>query len=413
MSPATPNLREKTLFSTVEAYPAPDKIDHRRATGNAIMDKGRIKVLHVVISLEMGGMENGLVNVARALPPGEFEVHACCLERSGPFAGNLPQPENVHVLHKPQGFSWKAVRDLNRLIRRLRPDVLHSHNLGPLMYASLASGMGGWCPVLHGEHHLPPPADFDRKRFLQRSVFYLGCRKVHTVSESLRQELIRHGLPADKLVTLRNGVDSERFQPGDRAAARQKIGGLPEDALVLGLVGRFMPWKGHVTLIEAFEKIAGRRPEARLLFVGGGGTDEAQVRARAQASRVAGRIHFAGFQRELTPYYQAMDAMVFPSTIEGLSNALLESLACGTPVLAHPACGSAEVITPGKDGWLAEIDTVEKLQAQLEALPAREALPAFGLAGREKILREFSLAVMVDRYRRLYLESAGRREGGN
>jgi glycosyltransferase involved in cell wall biosynthesis len=355
----------------------------------------------------MGGMENGVVNVARALSPDEFEIHACCLERSRPFAEKLPQPGNVSVLNKPRGFSWKAVLDLNRLIRRLRPQILHCHNLGPLMYASLASGMGGCCPLLHGEHHLPPPDDFDRKRILQRSLFYRACRKVHTVSEDLRQELIRRGLPAGKLVTLRNGVDSKRFIPGDRLAARQKIGCLPAEALVLGMVGRFMPWKGHAQLIEAFEKIAGSRPDSRLLFVGAGGTDEEAVRARARASRMADRIHFAGFQRDVTPYYQAMDVMIFPSTIEGLANALLESLACGIPALAHPACGTAEIITPGHDGWLAEINTVAGLEKQLRLLlAAPEAFPAMGRAGREKVLRQFSLPAMVENYRRLYRELA-------
>jgi glycosyltransferase involved in cell wall biosynthesis len=408
MSITAAGRREKTLFSGVEVYPAREKPTVGARQKNVTMDNGRIKVLHVLISLEMGGLENGVANVARGLPPGEFDIHACCLERSGPFAQNLPRPENVQVLHKPQGFSWKAVRDLHRLIRRLRPHVLHSHNLGPLMYASLASGMGGWCPLLHGEHHLPPPADFDRKRIFQRSVFYRACRKVHTVSEGLRQELISRGLPAEKLVTLRNGVDSERFKPGDRCAAREKIGGLPPDALVLGMVGRFMPWKGHALLIEAFEKIASRRPNAHLLLVGSGGTDEEKIRAQARASRLAPRIHFAGFQRDVTLYYQAMDALIFPSTIEGLANAVLEAMACGVPALAHPACGMAEIITHRQDGWLAEINTPEGLLRQLEALPADpEGFSALGRAGREKVLRQFSLPGMVENYRRLYREAAG------
>jgi glycosyltransferase involved in cell wall biosynthesis len=371
------------------------------------MDIRRIKILHVVTSLEMGGMENGLTNVAGRLDPGEFEVHVCCLERSGPFAQRLPQPENVTVLHKPPGFSWRAVRDLRRTLRRVRPQVVHSHNLGPLIYTGLASVMGGGIPVLHGEHHLPPPEDFDRKRILQRSLFYRACRKVHTVSEALRQELIRRGLPAHKLVTLRNGVDSERFQPGDRAAARRQTG-LPGDALVLGMVGRFMPWKGHALVVEAFDQFARTRPNAHLLLVGNG-PEEERIQAQARASQVASRIHFAGYQRDVTAYYQAMDALIFPSTIEGLANALLESLACGVPALAHPACGAAEIITPGQDGWLAEINTVEALRHQLEALPSSpEALSALGRAGRDKVVRQFSLAGMVDHYRRLYRELAGR-----
>lgn len=355
-------------------------------------------------SLEMGGMENGVVNIARGLPPGRFETHVCCLERTGPFAQRLPQPENVHVLHKPPGFSPRAAWQLNRLIARLQPDIVHSHNVGPLIYSGLGTVLGTNCRLLHGEHFLPQAKELSAKRVWQRRIFYAGCRKVHAVSDGVRLELVKAGVPGRKIVTLLNGVNHERFQPGDKTGARKKIGLVPADAVVLGMVGRFAPEKNQTVLVEAFDRVAAKRPELHLLLIGGGGPCEEQVRAAANACASAARIHFTGYQSDVLPFYQALDALVFPSTREGLSNAVLEAMACGLAVLAHPSCGTPEVITDGLDGILAELDSREKLQLALEHfLAAPEKFPALALAAREKIVRDFSLTGMVENYRRLYL----------
>ncbi len=369
---------------------------------------GPIKILHVVNSLGSGGMENGIANVARALPPGEFEIHVCCLESSGVFAARLPQPENVHVLRKPPGFSPRAVWDLHRLIRRVRPHVIHSHNLGALIYSGLVKMLGSRRPLLHGDHHLLTPEECVPRRQRQRAWFYRCCRKIHTVSEGLRQQLIGQGLPADKIITLRNGVDSVRFHPGDRAAARRKIGGVPEAALVLGFVSRFAPGKGHALLLEAFGQLAATHPQLHLLLIGAGGTEEAKVRTQAQSNPAAARIHFTGFQNDLVPYYQSLDALVFPSVVDGLSNAVLEAMACGVPVFAQPTCGNPEIITPGQDGVLAPLERAEDLVALLQPWLAQpEKLAALGHAAREKVLAQFGLDSMVAQYQRLYQNLAG------
>jgi glycosyltransferase involved in cell wall biosynthesis len=367
----------------------------------------RIKILHVLFTLDPGGMENGVVNVARALPADRFEIHVACLERSGAFAQRLQQPENVHVIGKAPGFSLRTVLALARVIRRVQPHVIHSHNLGPLIYGALASGFGKWKPLLQGEHSLLPPHERTARRLRQRHWLYRCCRAVHTVSTGVRDDLLQLGFPETKIVTLRNGVDCARFAPGEKSAARKKIN-LPENTLVLGLVSRFVKGKGHLETIAAFEQLAASRPEVHLLFIGGGGSEEDIVRAAAARSTAAARIHFSGFQNDVTPYYQSLDLLVVASTHEGLSNVVLEAMACGVPALAHPACGNPEVITHGVDGWLGELETPEKLHAQLaEVLSRPERLAALCTAAREKMARDFSIDSMVDKYRRLYEELSG------
>ncbi len=201
------------------------------------MAKARTKILHVVFSLEPGGMENGLVNVASRLNREEFEVHVCCLERGGDFIQRLPEPANVSVLHKSSGFSFRTVGKLANVISQVRPNLIHTHNLGPLIYTALATGMGLSRPILQGEHGLPAPQR--APKFLrQRKIFYRACRRVQTVSQGLRDDLIQLGMPGSKMVVIINGVDTERFVPGDAQRARAEIG-LPKEGPVLGIVGRF------------------------------------------------------------------------------------------------------------------------------------------------------------------------------
>jgi glycosyltransferase involved in cell wall biosynthesis len=367
-----------------------------------------VKILHVVFSLEPGGMENGVVNVAGALKPAEFDVHVCCLERPGAFVERLPEPNKVYVLHKPRGFHFSAVLKLTKLIRQLKPDVLHSHNLGPLMYSGLASGFGTLAPILHGEHSLLTDDECTPRRVRQRRIFYRACKKVHTVSDGLREQLLNLGLPSERIVALLNGVDTVRFSPGDKGAARRELK-LPENGLMLGVVGRFGPFKRHAMLINAFEKLAQQHPDIHLLVVGGSGPEKDKIYQQAQSSTAKDRIHLAGFQNNLPPFYRAMDVLVVPSINEGLSNAVLEAMACGVPVLANNTCGNGEVIRSSDEGIVTDLNSEEKLRCELERVIAeRSRLAAMGTRARESVIKSFSIDTMVYNYQRLYRQAAGR-----
>lgn len=371
------------------------------------MSPPRLKILHTVQSLEPGGMENGVVNVARMLDPRQFEVHVCCLERRGAFADRLPNPDHVTILDKPLGFSWPTVFRLAKLIWRLRPHVIHSHNLGPLVYSALATGFGRWRPILHGEHGQLVNDQATPRLLQMRRRYYRACRQVHTVSHSLRQHLIEHDLPAGKIIALVNGVDTGRFTPAARGAARQQIG-LPVAGPVIGIVGRIDQNKRHADLITAFERLGPQLPAAQLLVVGGTGPECERVKQLCQSSPAAARIHFAGFQSEPSPYYQAMDLLASPSFAEGLSNVVLEAMASGVPVLCHDACGNTEVIQHGVDGFVADLTSPDQLAAHLAAILGDEVrLAEVSRQARAKVERDFSMASMVRGYERVYREVAG------
>jgi len=350
-------------------------------------------------------MENGIVNVAVRLDPAKFDVHVCCLRQRGAFAERMPRPDQIVALNKQAGFSISTVRALKMQISKIEPHLLHTHNLGPLIYGSLSSKFGSRVPVLHGEHGQLDKHHLTRKRLWQRKLLYRACNRVHTVSESLRRDLITWGFSASKITSVTNGVDTDRFQPVEDKKLSRRVLGLPESGVLLGMAGRFSEFKEHMLLLNAFDRLCGDDADLHLLLVGAGGTEEASVMARVKDSPFTNRIHVVGHQEQPEHFYQVMDLMVFPSTHEGLSNAVLESMACGVPVLASDACGNDEAITNEENGFLEAIDTVEKLSdAVTRILEDSHALETTGNKARQHMLENFSIDSMVDGYSQLYRE---------
>jgi glycosyltransferase involved in cell wall biosynthesis len=318
----------------------------------------------------------------------------------------LPATSNIYALGKHDGFSWRAVFSLARIIRVSNADVIHTHNLGNLIYGSLATLFSFRCPILHSEHGELSAGDLSPKRLLQRRLLYRCCTKVHTVSNDLKQHLIRLGFKRDRICALANGVNTTRYFPGTRTDARRQIG-IDVDGPVIGIVARFISSKRHDVLFAAFEALASDWPNAQLLVVGAGGPEHPRITALAKGSPYANRIHMVGYQENPCPFYQAMDLLVLPSIVEGMSNVVLEAMSCGVPALSHTACGSAEVIEEGVNGFLADLQSSDLLIKELRIIfSSPERLKIMGEKARATVLRRFALSEMVRQFRRLYLDVA-------
>ena len=342
-----------------------------------------MRIVHLVNSLDPGGMENGVCNIAAGLLQRGFETHVACLERRGAFADRLPG--KVHVLGKRGGFSPRAVFNLARLLMCLRPPVLHTHNLGPLIYASLATLGGRTCRIIHGEHAQLAPWELEPRRLAQRHRLYRGCRAIHTVSKAQLDELVQRGFPAGKIRSIPNGVDTVRFSPVARTAGK-----------TVGLMGRFGPYKRHDALLAALADF----PEMRLLFVGGGGSEEARIRQLAAGND---RVQFTGFRSDPEKCYREMDLLAIPSSNEGMSNAALEAMACGVPVLGNIGCGHEEFITSGVDGVIANLASPADIAREIAGLfRNQERLVDMGRRARITVESRFSITAMLDAYEQLY-----------
>jgi UDP-glucose:(heptosyl)LPS alpha-1,3-glucosyltransferase len=211
----------------------------------------------------------------------------------------------------------------------------------------------------------------------------------------------RFGVAPEKLHVIYNGVDLEAFHPrlGATHRARQRAAlGIAGAAPLFLYVGSGFERKGVPQLLAAFASMGNR--EARLIIVGRDRQQPAMER-RASALGIAARVHFAGAQKDVGPWYGAADAFVLPTLYDPFPNAALEALACGLPVITSTSCGAAELVRDGYNGYVCDALDIGALTRHLDALAVPGAAPGMAAAARESVAA-LSVAAMAQRLVELY-----------
>jgi glycosyltransferase involved in cell wall biosynthesis len=326
------------------------------------------------------------------------------LRHAGICAQKLKKEVMVHALKKQPGFKWKTAMQISRIAWQGNFDLIHTHNWAPLIYAALASFGGKTHPILHGEHSQFNKTETTPRRLWLRRMLYNFCKAIHTVSHGQKEELFRLGFSRASLFPLVNGVDTAHFTPlsndTERVNLRERlIPGSAQDFWI-GAVARFGTYKRHRELIMAFENSTGANGHSRLIFVGDGGPEKENVLMQIKASPLRERIHCVGYQTDPVKYYQSFDLLVVPSSNEGLSNATMEAMACGVPVLSNAICGAHELIGKDEAGWISDLSSVESLRDALQSLIQRQVsdLQERGKFGRSRVLKYYSWESMAQRY---------------
>ncbi|MEO1576068.1 MAG: TIGR03088 family PEP-CTERM/XrtA system glycosyltransferase, partial [Pseudomonadota bacterium] len=329
------------------------------------------RIVHVIYRFAMGGMENGLVNLINGMDRG-YRHAIVCLDRSTDFAHRLTRDDvEIVSLHKKAGKDLPHYGRLFRALRKLRPAIVHTRNIGTIE-AGIVARSAGVSNVLHGEHGFDV-ADLHGTHSRYRQLRRLASpfvRRFVCVSEQIRGWLERDvGLPTDKLVQIYNGVDTQRFAPDARESARHalKDHGVTRPFIV-GAVGRLEVVKNQVELLRAYAARCARddafRDNAALCLLGDGSQREHLEREAAQAGCADG-VHFLGARDDVPALLPGLDVFVLPSLNEGISNTLLEAMACGVPVVASRVGGNAELFLDGREGTLYESGDDEALSAAL------------------------------------------------
>lgn len=362
----------------------------------------RIHIQHVLLSLQPGGLENGVVNVINRLDDDRFRSSVTCLQESGAFAARIRRPDvEVHAMGLKPGNDVGLPLRLARLFRRTGTDVVHTRNAEAFFYGVLGAKLAGVRAIIHSEHGRVLP-DSARRMVVQRWLLRL-TDAAFSVSEQLRRDLVTHlRVPPGLFEVIYNGVDVTRIAAADRTAARRALGA-PEGEIVIGTVGRLVPVKNYELLVRAFGRLASPsgRP-TRLVFIGEG-PERAKLEAAAAASGVAARTILLGHREDVADLLVGLDVFVLPSLSEGMSNTLLEAMAAGVPVVASDVGGNGEIVRDGETGLLFASGDEGGLAAHLETLvadPARRA--GMGRTGYERVMREFSMAAMIRKYEALY-----------
>jgi sugar transferase (PEP-CTERM/EpsH1 system associated) len=373
------------------------------------MSDSRPMIAHIVFRFDFGGLENGIVNVVNGSADAAYRHVIIALTESTAFSARLRQGVPVFAIGKRPGKDFAAYWRLFKLLRALKPMVVHTRNIGTLDCAFVAFLAG--VPIrIHGEHgwDVFDPDGTNRKYRLMRQTLSRFVRNFITVSADLRRwlvEVVR--IPARKVTHIYNGVDTERFRP---AAASDPNMLPPEfasaDAVVVGSVTRFSAIKDPLNLVEAFVRArteGGSGASAlRLVMIGDGELHAAAV-ARLEQAGVAGSAWLPGSRDDIPALMRAMDIFVLGSLREGISNTILEAMASGLPVIASATGGNVELISPGETGMLVPPGDAGALATAIAAYAADETLRRrHGEKARARAVERFSIAAMLANYRALY-----------
>lgn len=365
-------------------------------------------IVHLVHSLGVGGLENGLVNLINQMPPGRYRHAIVCLKDFSNFHQRIKvQGVEIIALNKREGKDWPHYLRLYRTLKRLRPALIHTRNLASIEGQLLALAAGIKLRV-HSEHGRDG-ADVDGKnhksRWLRRLLRPLVGHFI-AVSLDLQRWLIESiGAPAARVTQINNGVDSLQFHPRlGPAAAVGPDGFLCEDAFVIGSVGRMVEAKDFATLVRAFMLLVadGQWPRLRLMIIGEGPC-RSQCQALLQEAGLAKMAWMPGMRDDIAQLMRSMDLFVLPSLTEGSSNTILEAMASGLPVVATAVGGNVDLVQPGRTGAL-----VAPLAPQSLALAIKDYCLIPGLAehhgqcARRVVLSSYSLPAMLDGYLAVY-----------
>jgi sugar transferase (PEP-CTERM/EpsH1 system associated) len=366
----------------------------------------RVKIAHIVYRLDFGGMENGVINLINGLPGDEFSHTVICLTYASRF-GDRIRSKDVQVveLNKPEGNHLPTYWKVLRVLRDLRPDIVHSRNLGTLDLC-LVSKLAGVAIHIHGEHgwsaHDISGASV-RHKFLRRAVNPLISRYLAVSDDISRWLTDAIGLPGDKISVIHNGVDVNRFSAPEGTDDSSVH---CSEKVVLGTIGRQDLVKGLDYFVGALEVLFRTRPELRSavrVVIGGDGEEHDRIAALCDKAIFDGIVELPGIIEDVPAFMRELDFLVQPSLNEGISNTVLEAMASGIPVIATNVGGNPELIRPGVDGLLIpprDIGSLcESIKYYIENQYVRQQ---HGRAAGDRARSTFSLPAMIENYRQFY-----------
>ncbi len=370
------------------------------------------KLLFVIDELDIGGTEQQILELSRGLDPSRFTPTVCCF-RHGRQAQEI-EAAGVRVVHLPKrgkvdpSLPFRLVR----LMRAEHYDIVQTYLWTANTWARLAALVARVPVILASERNV----DIWEERYKRVIGGQLArpTRKVIANSEAVRDYLLsRGGLAPERVVTIYNGVDFERFSDGIDPAIRRNELGVPADAVFAVCVARVEAAKDHDTLLEALALAAPRTPNLHLAIVGDGKL-RARLEAKAAELGLAERVHFAGFRIDAAAWLASADLSLLSSVKEGLSNTVIESMAAGKAVVATSVGGNPEVVVDGVTGFLVPPRRPDLLAERITTVVTDPALrQRMAEAGRRRVHEMFSVPRMVERTQALYETLLGdaRREG--
>lgn len=365
-------------------------------------------VLQLIDSFDQGGSERQAVQLTRLLhESGTYKVHVACLNDRGVLKPDLEQIGYRQIPEFPltSFFNANTARQIQRfaaLLKSLKIDVLHTHDFYTNIFGMTAGALAGVPARIASRRESSKRAS--HKRLVERGAYRLA-RAVVANCESVRTQLIAEGVPQDKIVTVYNGLNLERFSPRsdfnrENALADFRIRASPSFRFV-GIVANLRPVKDHQTFLRAMQLVQKQIPEAAFLIAGEGELLGALTDLSKELG-IADRTFFLGQCRTTEAVLGLSEVCVLSSVSEGFSNSILEYMAAGRPVVVTDVGGAREVVND-ETGYLVPAGDYEAMAKHVTSLlqdPNRAR--RMGEKARNLVADRFSSARQLEQVESLY-----------
>jgi glycosyltransferase involved in cell wall biosynthesis len=353
----------------------------------------RLSIVHTESSLGWGGQEIRVLSEAQGLIARGHDVKLLCPQEARIHA-EAPR-WNVPVVALP--IAWKrpvGVKVLVEWLRRNRPGVVSTHSSTDSWLTALAALALGRPFAVVRTRHISAPVP---RNPLTRWLYTRSAARIVTTGERLKEELVRrNGFPEQRIDSVPTGVDTRRYRPGERAAARAAVG-LPGERLIVGIVATLRGWKGHQFLIEAL-------PEGAQLVIVGDGPMRSVLENLVDEKGLRSRTLFAGNQADVVPWLQSFDIFALPSFAnEGVPQALTQAMLSGLPCVTTSVGSIGELARHEETALVVPAKDAGALRSALQRLLSDEALRSrLGAAARRHAAANFSFERMVERMEEIY-----------
>lgn len=367
----------------------------------------RIRVVHLLSRLEMGGMENGVVNLCNGLNRDKFEPIICCLKGLGPMSQRVKPDVKLISFDFTEGKHPLRVFKLAAYFTKLKPDIVHTHGWGAGLFDGFIAGRLARVPkIINGEHGCffeTPMQIMLQKMLLKRFDVLLS------VSEVLRKRVIaKYALSPESIRVIKNGVDTEKFHKrNDRKALLQMLQQegyrVDTDKYILGCVGSLTPKKNQIMLLKAINNINEVDRSNIVVLMVGEGPNRDMLQKACVDYRIKDQIIFLGQRHDVDALYSVFDVLVQCSVTEGMSNVLLEAMASAVPVVCTIGCDEErEIMKEGINGVLVNDNDFEALSKAILILKNESLRSEYGSNAHDIIIDKFSINNMVNEYSTLY-----------
>ena len=362
-------------------------------------------VVHLIYRLDFGGLETLLVDCVNRMPAHKYRHAIVCLTDYTAFADKITQPGvELYALNKAPGLGLGTHAALFKLLRKLRPAILHTYNLSSVEY-NFTAAMAGVPVRVHAEHgrDASDPLGLNPKHNFLRRAMVPFIDRVIPVSLDLQRWLrnvVR--IPDAKTLLINNGVDTEHFKPG---VTNHEYA---SDKFVIGTVGRVQDVKNQAGLVDAFIALRALLPDQRdrlRLTIVGDGPLRARLEAQVAAAGIGDAVWIAGARSDIADLMRGFSLFALSSLAEGTPVTMLEAMACKLPVVSTAVGGIPELIDDGVTGILVPVNDPAAMAAAIARYVNDPALAArHGSCARSHIEAHNSVAAMVQAYVSLYDE---------